>query len=228
MFLQFKDMGPKKPVVADISTEEKIKAAARQVFLQKGFAATRTRDIAEASGINLALLNYYFRSKQKLFSLIMLEKMQDFFGILAPIFKDKDTSLEKKVELIAEKYIDMVSENPELPLFILSELRNSPDHLVSFSRQANFITQSAFLEQLQKRSPSIHPFQFLISLLGLCLFPFLMRPVLETLLKWNNDTFNAMMQQRKQLIPEWIKAMLATELSSPLNGQSSSKKTKRL
>ena len=39
------------------STEERIKEAARKLFTQKGFAATRTRDIAEEAGINLALLN---------------------------------------------------------------------------------------------------------------------------------------------------------------------------
>jgi AcrR family transcriptional regulator len=33
----------------DISTEEKLKEAARKVFTQKGYSATRTRDIAEAA-----------------------------------------------------------------------------------------------------------------------------------------------------------------------------------
>ena len=54
----------KEPVEADVSTEEKIKEAARKVFTQKGFAATRTRDIAEEAGLNLALLNYYFRASR--------------------------------------------------------------------------------------------------------------------------------------------------------------------
>jgi AcrR family transcriptional regulator len=51
----------------DSSTEDKIKNAAKIVFHKKGYAAARTRDIAEEAGINLALLNYYFRSKEKLF-----------------------------------------------------------------------------------------------------------------------------------------------------------------
>ncbi|MDY0183562.1 MAG: TetR family transcriptional regulator, partial [Proteiniphilum sp.] len=38
-----------------ISTEEKIIRAADKIFTQKGFAATRTRDIAEEAGTNLAL-----------------------------------------------------------------------------------------------------------------------------------------------------------------------------
>jgi AcrR family transcriptional regulator len=63
-------MAKKKEVKAlDTTTEAKIKNAARVVFHKKGFAATRTRDIAEEAGINLALLNYYFRSKEKLFEI---------------------------------------------------------------------------------------------------------------------------------------------------------------
>ena len=44
-------MPAKKSVKApDLSTEEKIKEAARNVFTRKGYAATRTRDIAEELG----------------------------------------------------------------------------------------------------------------------------------------------------------------------------------
>ena len=67
----------------DVDTQTKIKNAARLMFHRKGFAATRTRDIAEEAGINLALLNYYFRSKQKLFDIIMMETMQSFFQAMA-------------------------------------------------------------------------------------------------------------------------------------------------
>ena len=42
----------------ELTTEEKIIAAARKLFMHKGFSATRTRDIADEAGINLALLNY--------------------------------------------------------------------------------------------------------------------------------------------------------------------------
>ena len=72
----------KEITAKDLSTEEKIKAAAKKLFTQKGFAATRTRDIAEEAGINLALLNYYFRSKEKLFELVMKENVQLFLGTM--------------------------------------------------------------------------------------------------------------------------------------------------
>ena len=139
-------MSGKGKAVTDLSTEEKIKEAARKVFTQKGYAATRTRDIAEAAGINLALLNYYFRSKQKLFELVMAEKLQKYFGVLAPVLNDGSTSLETKVESIASKYIDLIIENPELPLFVLSEVRNNPEHFIKLTEEVDFMNQSVFLQ----------------------------------------------------------------------------------
>src|SRR5690606_27078812 len=107
----------------DTSTEEKIKNAARTVFHKKGYAATRTRDIAEEAGINLALLNYYFRSKEKLFNIIMTETLSGFVQKMVVILNDEKTSLDKKVELIATHYTDLLLKEPEVPVFILSEVR---------------------------------------------------------------------------------------------------------
>src|SRR4051794_24037459 len=93
---------------SDFSTEEKIKEAAKKVFMKKGYGATRTRDIAEEAGINLALLNYYFRSKDKLFELVMLEKVQKLFGVIAPVITDEHMDLENKINMLVSNYIDML------------------------------------------------------------------------------------------------------------------------
>ncbi len=54
----------------DDNTENRIKETAKRLFQEKGgFDAVRTREIAEAAGINSALLHYYFRSK-KIFSIL--------------------------------------------------------------------------------------------------------------------------------------------------------------
>ena len=209
-------MTGKIKATSDLSTEEKIKEAARKVFTQKGYAATRTRDIAEAAGINLALLNYYFRSKQKLFELVMAEKLQKYFGVLAPVLNDASTSLETKVESIASKYIDLILENPELPLFVLSEVRNNPEHFIKLTEKVDFLNQSVFLQQISKKRPDIHPFHFLVSLLGMCLFPFLMKPALLRIANLKEKAFTDMMLERKKLIPVWMKAMLKTKSVLPV------------
>src|SRR6478735_3139559 len=107
--IQLKVMAAKKDrQLPDINTEEKIKVAARLLFHKKGFAGTRTRDIAEQAGINLALLNYYFRSKKKLFELIMLETLSGFLQNMGIVFNDESSTLEEKVQRTAEKYIDLL------------------------------------------------------------------------------------------------------------------------
>src|SRR4051812_42533624 len=114
-------MCAKKVIPLDVSTEEKIKAAAKKLFTQKGFAATKTRDIAEEAGINLALLNYYFRSKQKLFEIVMRENVILFIGgMIDSIKTNQHLSFEKKLEILIDSYIDTLLANPDLPFFILS------------------------------------------------------------------------------------------------------------
>ena len=52
------------------NTEQKIFDAATELFLEKGVDRTSVREIANKAGINLALMNYYFRSKENLFDAI--------------------------------------------------------------------------------------------------------------------------------------------------------------
>jgi AcrR family transcriptional regulator len=196
-----------KPGV-DISTEEKIREAARKVFTQKGYSATRTRDIAEEAGLNLALLNYYFRSKQKLFEIVMVEKMQKFFSILLPILYDHSTSLETKVESISANYIDLIIANPDLPFFVLTEGRNNPEFIFKVAQRKDFLKNSVLIKQISEKNPALNPLHFLISLLGMCIFPFVMKPVLQKMTGMEEVAFKQMMEERKVLIPLWIKAML--------------------
>jgi len=128
----------------DLSTETKIKEAARVVFYKKGFSATRTRDIAEEAGINLALLNYYFRSKEKLFEIIMFETFSAFVQSMAVILNDETTNLESKVELIANRYIDFIIREPEVPTFLISEIRNNPQELLEKLPIKQLLNNSVF------------------------------------------------------------------------------------
>lgn len=200
-------MAKKKTVEADLSTEEKIKQAAQKVFMKKGYAATRTRDIAEEAGINLALLNYYFRSKEKLFELIMIEKLGNFFGAIAPILNNEELSLEQKMTHLSGSYIDMLNENPELPLFILSEIRYNPDRFAN-RMPLQKIVESHLTKQLHDKRPDLHPLHFLMNLLAMTVFPFIMKPVIHAVGVFSEKAFITKMEERKQLIPKWMNALL--------------------
>ncbi|GBF73650.1 hypothetical protein PA598K_01958 [Paenibacillus sp. 598K] len=49
------------------STQERILLAAEEQFAQNGYAGTRVSDIAEAADVNVALISYYFESKENLY-----------------------------------------------------------------------------------------------------------------------------------------------------------------
>ena len=190
------------------SSEEKIKLAAKAVFLKKGYAATRTRDIAEAAGINIALLNYYFRSKEKLFELIMEEKLLTFFGKMIPDLYNESSSLEEKVVLLANGYIDMLLKNPDLPLFVLSEIKSNPGKFISMISKNDFMQNSVLSRQLAERNKKIKPAHFMMNILSLCVFPFIMQPVLTKLINTNKKEFEKLMEERRTLIPLWMNSIL--------------------
>ena len=192
----------------DLTAQEKIKESARNVFTRKGFAATRTRDIAEEAGINLALLNYYFRSKEKLFEIVYLEKMQKFFGFIGPIIYDDSTSLDKKIEGIVSIYIDMLLDNPDIPFFILGESRNNPAIVLNAMPKKDFLKNSVFIQQLREKKPGQDPYQFLLTMLGMTIFPFLMKPVFQKITETDESRHRQMMMDRKKLITVWCKAIL--------------------
>ncbi|KAF2516947.1 TetR/AcrR family transcriptional regulator [Flavobacterium zhairuonense] len=198
----------------DITTEEKIKTAAKTVFYKKGFASTRTRDIAEEAGLNLALLNYYFRSKAKLFELIMTETFAGFIGSVKVILNDDKTSLQQKVEIIAERYIDFITAEPEIPTFILTEMRNNPEGLLKKLPIREIINESVFIKQFQesvekKEITEPNPLHFLMNLLGLVVFPFIAKPIIMGSRNLQAEQFNNLMQERKKKIPLWINLMFS-------------------
>jgi len=53
--------------VQEKTAQERILLAAERIFALKGYAGTRVSDIAETAEANVALINYYFSSKEKLY-----------------------------------------------------------------------------------------------------------------------------------------------------------------
>jgi hypothetical protein len=119
-------------------------------------------------------------------------------------------TLEKKIELAAGNYIGMLQENPDLPLFVMSEIRNNPERFASKIQAVKLIQESHFVKQLKEKRPDINPLHFVISLLGMILFPFIAKPVLQEVGNLSAKGFQNMMDERKALIPLWMKALLKT------------------
>lgn len=192
----------------DLSTEEKILIAASKVFTQKGYAGTRTRDIADEAGINLALLNYYFRSKEKLFQKVMLAKFQELFSEILPILTDETTTLDFKIDKASETYFKILSNNPTLPLFVISEIqKNSAGIHETFPIQ-KVLKDSAIIRQIQEQKPDINPFHYLFNFLGMTVFPFVAKPLFMSFELMDEVSFKKFVEERRKFVPKWMKLLL--------------------
>jgi len=202
-------MSKKLKVETDSSTEEKIKVAANLVFTKKGYSGTRTRDIAEEAGINLALLNYYFRSKEKLFDIVMMENIQQFLMGIKGLLNNEGLSLTEKIALVAENYINLLRVQPDMPLFILSEIKSNPEKLATNMNVKEILLKSHFYQQLNETlNGKIHPLHFIINIISLTVFPFVASPLIKIIGELKQVDFDKMAEERKKMIPVWIDAML--------------------
>ncbi|WHF52837.1 TetR family transcriptional regulator [Chryseobacterium gotjawalense] len=192
----------------ELSSEDKILLAASKIFTEKGFSGTRTRDIAEEAGINVALLNYYFRTKEKLFEQVMKVKIVLLFGKIIPIITNEKTSLDEKLDLASAKYFEILSENPNLPIFVLSEIQKKTSDVKSILPFDKVLKNSFIIRQIQERKPEIDPFHFLLNFLSMTVFPFLGKPILQSFDLMDDAEFQKFVEERKTLVPMWMKMML--------------------
>lgn len=196
----------KKIVLLDQTTEEKIVSAAEKVFLEKGFSGARTRDIAEEAGINLALLNYYFRSKENLFKIVITKKMQSFFGLVSRIIADDSIADKDKLSKLVNKYTDLLLTEPDLPIFLLNEMKQNPDYLSKTLHLKDMVTGNVltFIQKLTHSDSQELSIHILLSFLGMTIFPFIARFPFQNLLEISDDDYKKILEERKELIPIWI------------------------
>jgi TetR/AcrR family transcriptional regulator len=192
----------------ELTTEKTILEAAKKVFLDKGFDGARMQQIADEAGINKALLHYYFRSKDKLFDAIFDEAFMQFLPNIGQVLMS-DMAFPDKIRAFVGHYIDMLLNNPHLPIFIMRELQRAPEKIVSLLKKSGIhpdITAAKIFQEVSEGKIVPIPMPHLIvNMIGLCVFPFIGRPIIEGFI-FNNDTeaYNKFLLERKTVVADFI------------------------
>jgi len=87
-----------------------ILVAARKLFAEFGFEGTSTRQIAKESGANMAMINYYFGSKEGVFLEIMEDKISGFKTQLNQINDERIPAKEKLLKVV-DQYATRIFSN---------------------------------------------------------------------------------------------------------------------
>src|SRR4051812_24015069 len=102
--------------------KEHIMNVAIELFGEKGFEGASIRDIAARADVNVAMVNYYFGSKEKLFEAIVEYKAAYMRGKMDEIEADTKMSEIEKVDLIIENYVAKILSNPSFHRILHQEL----------------------------------------------------------------------------------------------------------
>ena len=102
--------------------KEHIINKAIELFAEKGFEGTSIRDLAAKAEVNVAMVNYYFGSKEKLFEAMVELKAAYLKGVIEEVSKDNSLTEIQKLDRIIESYVNKMFSNRLFHRIIHQEL----------------------------------------------------------------------------------------------------------
>lgn len=193
--------------------EDRIKAVAQQLFLEQGFAATSTMQIAREAGCTQALVHYYYRTKENLFRQIFLEQIQAAMDVIVRSLNN-DVPFDEFLGNAISLYFDTLMKAPRLPYFALEELVSNPERR-KYLRE-NFVKKPQYAmyymqldarvrhEQQAGRLVQVDTFDIIISVASLTVFNFIVLPMYRDLLERNDEQVREFLLHRKKEVIRFI------------------------
>lgn len=189
--------------------KKKILDTAEELFADNGYAATSIRRIAEGSGVNPALVHYYFSNKKSLLQSVLDRVLEP----MALAISEMKNGSQASPERISRLLIAMGAEHPNIPRLLIREV-----FLPGGEMQQHFAENMAprlggALPALLEREKSAgrlregaDPAVSTLLILAVSFFPFIARTLAEPLLgiKYDEDGIEFLNHQIAQLLTRGI------------------------
>jgi AcrR family transcriptional regulator len=94
---------------------------AEELFAEKGYDGSTVRDIAQAAAVNLAMISYYFGSKEKLIETLFAERMGSIRLRIESVVNNEAVSPFQKLEILIDQHIERVFERQPFYILMLHE-----------------------------------------------------------------------------------------------------------
>lgn len=181
-------------------TEKIIKETAKKMFFAEGRFMATTQEIADEAGVNRTLINYYFRSRDNLLSIILEEaKMMDMDRY--KIILENDSDFKAMISDFIDNTIENSIKYPYLETYIVSQM----NHGNLFERVDVTAVTNVFFDRLRDEMEKgniekMDPIQFLLNMISLVNFPLSNRPLIQQNLKISNQDYKKIIFERKKII----------------------------
>lgn len=189
----------------DSATEQLIKDTAKRLFFGEGKFNATTQEIADAAGVNRTLINYYFRSRDKLFD-IVFEDAQERELQRGEMIVTSSLPFKEKISEYLDFFFEESKKYPYLEMYMVTQVNQGycfKDEEKMSSLLDKFYLQIA-LEMENGNLPKMRPEQFLINFISLTSFPVSMRPLLQKSMGYGDEAFDKLLEERKQVVMDTL------------------------
>jgi AcrR family transcriptional regulator len=126
--------------------------AALELFVEKGFAATRSEEVAHRAGVSKGTLYLYYPSKEELFKAVVRHNLTPILGVGGDLLDSFEGPTTELLVKLVERWWDDVGHTPAAGIFklILAEGHNFPD-LVEFQVNEVVLPSRALVRRAVQR-----------------------------------------------------------------------------
>ena len=187
--------------VTDQDTERLIKDTAKRLFFREGKFNATTQEIADAAGVNRTLINYYFRSRDKLFEIVFDDAQQKEHELTEQIVFS-DLPLKEKISRHLDSCFEQAKEYPYLEIYMVTQVNQGcvfkdPEKMGALLDK--FYLEVA-LEMEKGNIERMRPEQFVLNFISLMSFPISMRPLLQETMGISKELYDTLLEERKEII----------------------------
>jgi len=135
-----------------VASKQLILDNAKLLFSKKGFKAASMENLSEMTGLNKAMIFYYFKNKKGLYEAVMTEILSEIYEVIAKNSK-RYSHPQEKLESFIRTFSQYATTHPYFPALLLNELSSSgamiPEQLFFAMRQL-FSLFSSILKEGEK------------------------------------------------------------------------------
>ncbi|MEO6883346.1 MAG: TetR family transcriptional regulator [Bacteroidia bacterium] len=117
--------------------KEALLEVAEVLFAEKGFEGTSVRDIALKANVNVAMISYYFGSKEKMLEALIEYRSVEGFKKLEELNANQQLDPKSKIERVVDLYVDKILSNQPIHNIMSRQLSllkdgNVRDKIIAF------------------------------------------------------------------------------------------------
>lgn len=127
---------------------------AEKLFSENGFDGTSVRQIAKEADINIAMISYYFGSKEKLLEALLFYRGSDFKMQIETILYNENHGYLEKIDQVVEMVVRRIHNNRRIYKIVHFEFSNLGrtidfENYINFKKQ-NFQILERFIQEGQE------------------------------------------------------------------------------